>query len=226
MVIKPDRGEKSRTPLSKERVLLAALALADESGIESISMRKLAQMLGVKAMSLYNHVANKDEILDGIADMITSEIEIPDIKTDWKVAMRQKAISVREVLLRHPWVLSTYRVNYGSTRMRYYDSVIGILREAGFSIKMAYQAFMAMDSYVYGFALHEVISPFKVEERPDIAATMQPRITAEDYPYIAESMGYLLGSNSQEDSTSRSFESEFEFGLNLLLDGLERFKNR
>ena len=163
MAPQPEPNATPRIPLTRERVLRAAIALCDEGGIESLSMRKLGQQLGVEAMSLYNHVANKDDILDGIVDVVVNEIDVPPIGDDWKAALRQRANSARAVLSRHPWAtgLIESRTNPGPATLRYYDSVIGSLREAGFSIEMAAHAFSALDSYIYGFALQEVSLPFE-----------------------------------------------------------------
>ena len=131
----PDKAPQ--VPLSRERVLRAAIHLADEGGIEALSMRKLAQELGVKAMSLYNHVANKNDLLDGIVDVVIGEIEAPDLSTDWKTAMRRRATSTHEMLLRHPWATMVImsRVNVGPANLRYVDATLGCLREAGLFIR-------------------------------------------------------------------------------------------
>ncbi len=221
MTNQTDSSPAPRTPLTRERVLRAASAFADENGIESLSMRRLGQQLGVEAMSLYNHVANKDEILDGMVEMVVGEFEVPPEGVDWKVAMRQTAKSIHEVLLRHPWasVLIESRVQASPVRFRYGDAVSGTLRRAGFSIELAYRAFLTIESYIHGFTLQEVNCPFDAEERPDVAATLEPQIAVDEYPYLAEMIGLMM------QKGAAGYESEFEFGVNLILDGLERARD-
>jgi AcrR family transcriptional regulator len=212
---------KPRAPLSRERVLRAAIALADAGGIESLTMRKLGQELGVEAMSLYNHVANKDDILDGIVDLVFGEIEVPNVFDDWKVAMRRRGISVREVLVRHPWATSLMqsRTKPGPATLRHNDSVIGTLREAGFTIDMAAHAFSLLDGYIYGFALQQVNLPSRTsEESAELARNILEQLPADRYPHMAEMItDYAL-------KPGYDYAKEFEFGLDLILDGLERLR--
>lgn len=214
---KPKR--KRRTSLTKDRVLETALKLADESGIESLSMRKLAQQLRVEAMSLYNHVANKDEILDGIVDIIVGEIELPTGADDWRIGMRRRAISAREVLTGHPWAIGVMesRRNPGPTSLRYYESVIKCLRQAGFSIAHSAHAFSVLDSYIYGFVMQELKLPFdSADEVADVAANILKQMPANEYPYFTElTVEHIM-------QPGYDYGNEFEFGLNLILDGLER----
>src|SRR5579862_8977392 len=157
MAPKSRPAAKVRVPLSRDRVLLAAVAFADEHGIASLSMRKLGDVLGVEAMSLYNHVANKDQLLDGMVDVVFGEIDLPAGGADWKTAMRERAQSARQALGRHPWAIAqmSTRTSPGPATLRHHDAVIGALRTAGFSIAMTAHAFSAIDSYIYGFALQE-----------------------------------------------------------------------
>jgi AcrR family transcriptional regulator len=143
-------------------VLRAATVLADRVGVGSLSMRKLAQELGVEAMSLYHHVANKDDLLDGMVDLVFGEIELPSGDAGWKAAMRRRAISAREALRRHPWAtgLMESRSTPGAANLRHHDAVLGILRGAGFSVELAAHAYSLLDSYIYGFALQEKTVPF------------------------------------------------------------------
>src|SRR2546428_12485454 len=183
MAPRTDPTPEPRTPLSRERVLRAAAALADESGIDSLTMRKLGDALGAEAMSLYNHVANKDDVLDGMVDLVFSEIGLPSGGTDWKTAMRQRAISAREVLSRHRWAIGLMesRSSPGSATLRHHDAVIGSLRNRGFSIEMAAHAFSALDSYIYGFALQEASLPFETgEETAELAQTIMQQFPAEE----------------------------------------------
>ena len=155
-------GAEKRVPLNRDRLLRGAIAVADAGGLGSLTIRSLAQELGVKPMSLYHHVANKEEILDGIIDVVFSEIELLSTDVDWRSAMRHRAISARSVLRRHPWAtpLMESRTNPGPATLRHHDSVIGTLRRAGFSIQMAAHAYSLLDSYIYGFALEEAGLPF------------------------------------------------------------------
>lgn len=207
--------------LSRERVLRAAVRLADEGGIESLSMRKLAQDLGVKAMSLYNHVANKDDLLDGIVDIVVSEIEVPNFGVDWKTAMRRRAMSAHEVLLRHPWSTMPLvsRVNVGPAMLRYVDATLGCLREAGFSLEMADRAWNAIDSHIYGFTLQELNFPFETEEYSEAAKNGLSLIPADKYPYL---------NRLTHDVIEGRYDGihDFEFGLELILNGLDRFRHK
>jgi AcrR family transcriptional regulator len=201
--------------------LQAALLLADEAGIEALSMRKLAQQLSVKAMSLYNHIANKGDLIDGIVDRVVGEIEVPDLSLDWQVAMRQRAISAHAVLLRHPWATMPLvsRVNVGPAMLRYVDRTLGCLREAGFSLELADHAWNAMDSHIYGFTLQELNFPFEPEDYAAAAKSGLPLIPADRYPYLNQLTHAVLkgGYNGLHD---------FEFGLDLLLNGLEALRQR
>ncbi|MCI0572279.1 MAG: TetR/AcrR family transcriptional regulator C-terminal domain-containing protein [Myxococcaceae bacterium] len=217
MAKKPKARAKRRTPLSREKVLRAAVTLADEIGIGSLSMRRLGEELGVEAMSLYKHAANKDDILDGIVDLVVSEIQLPTIGGDWKVAMRRRATSAHEVLLRHPWatMLIVSRANVGPAMLRYVDATIGCLREAGFSYAMSDHAWNAVDSHVYGFTLQKLNFPFQPEEYAVAAKAFLPKLPADRYPY-------LRGLSQQVIDGSHDGLHDFQFGLELILDGLER----
>src|SRR5947209_7132103 len=180
---------KARKPLNREQVLRAAINLANQSGLESLSMRKLAQGLGVEAMSLYNHVANKDDLLDGMVDFVFTEIGLPPTGVDWKPAMRQRAISAREVLARYSWAIGVLesRSRPGPATLRHHDAVLGCLRQAGFSIAMAAHAYSVLDSYIYGFALQQASLPFKSsEETVAVADSILRQFPADAYPHLAE----------------------------------------
>jgi AcrR family transcriptional regulator len=182
-------------------------------------MRKLAYELGVEAMSLYHHVANKNAILDGIVDVVFSEIDLPSGEADWKTAMRQRAISAREALLRHPWAtgLMESRRTPGPANIRHHDAVLGVLRNAGFPVELAAHAYSLLDSYIYGFALQEVSLPFDTaEETAELAQTIMAAFPADAYPHLAElTIEHVL-------QPGYDYANEFEFGLDLILDGLER----
>ncbi|MBE9157404.1 TetR/AcrR family transcriptional regulator C-terminal domain-containing protein [Nodosilinea sp. LEGE 06152] len=215
---KENRSNKpERLPLSRERILQTALHLADEGGLEALSMRKLAQALGVKAMSLYNHIANRDDLIDGIVDSVVSEIEVPKPGADWKLAMRRRAISAHAVLLRHPWATMPLvsRINVGPAMLRYVDSTLGCLREAGFSFEMADHAWNAIDSHIYGFTLQELNFPIEASDYSEIAADYLSQIPADQYPY----MNQLTHQVIQGDYDGLH---DFEFGLDLILNGLDR----
>ena len=220
MAPKTKPATKPRSPLSRERVLLAAVALADEHGIASLSMRRLGDVLGVEAMSLYNHVANKDELLDGMVDLVFGEIDLPVGGADWKTAMRERAQSARQALGRHPWVivLMSTRTSPGPATLRHHDAVIGTLRAAGFSVALTAHAFSALDSYIYGFALQEATLPLgdTEEETAEVAQMMMAQVPAEEYPHLTEfTVEHIL-------QPGYDYGDEFGFGLDLILDGLEK----
>jgi AcrR family transcriptional regulator len=216
-------GRTRRTPLTRERVLHAAVALADASGSESLSMRKLGEAVGVEAMSLYHHVANKEDLLDGMIDVVFGEIDLPAGGEGWKTAMRQRAISARRVLSRHGWAIGFMesRSSPGPATLRHHDAVIGCLRDAGFSVELAAHAFSVLDSYIYGFALQERSLPFRTpEETAELAQDILAAVPADKYPHLAElTTQHVL-------RPGYDFGNEFEFGLDLILDGLERTSDK
>jgi AcrR family transcriptional regulator len=219
MIAKAGGGATLGAPLTKERVLRTAVLVADEGGVASLTMRRLAQRLGVEAMSLYHHVANKNEILNGMVDVVFSEIDLPPSEAGWKTCMRRRAISARDVLSRHPWAvgLMESRANPGPATLRHHDAVIGILRQAGFSVVLAAHAFSALDSYIYGFALQELNLPGNAaNELGEVTEAILEQMPAEAYPYLAEmAVEHIL-------KPGYAYANEFEFGLDLILDGLER----
>jgi AcrR family transcriptional regulator len=208
-----------RAPLSRDEVLRAAVALADESGIGSLSMRKLGQALGVEAMSLYNHVASKSVLLDGMVDIVFSEIGLPDADTGWKQAMRQRAISAREALSRHPWAIGLMesRRSPGPATLRHHDAVLGCLRAAGFSIETTAHAYSLLDSYIYGFALQEATLPFGTEEETaQVTQEIAGQLPAGEYPHLTElAITHVL-------QPGYRYADEFEIGLDLILDAIGR----
>ena len=209
-----------RVPLSRERVLGAAIALADARGIDALSMRKLAQELGVEAMSLYHHVAKKDDILNGIVDVVLDEIELPAKGAEWKDAIRQSAISAHEVFLRHPWACNLVLTMSGISpaRLRYMDALLASLREAGFPPELTYHGYHALDSHIMGFTLWQGNFPAN-EELADLAADFIRELPADEYPDLAEHIGqHITGSG-------HGGASDFEFVLDLILDGLERARD-
>jgi len=209
-----------RTPLSKDRVLQAAVTLADDVGISQLSMRRLGDALGVKAMSLYKHVADKDDILDGIVDIVTGEMALPTVGSDWRLSMRRRALSAHEVLLRHPWatMLLVSRTNVGPSMLRYVEATVGCLRAAGFSYALADRAWNALDSYVYGFTLQRIKSPFDPEKHSDVAESYLHMIPVAQFPHMHGMARNLIDGHHDGRQT-------LEFGLDLLLDGLEALRD-
>jgi AcrR family transcriptional regulator len=208
-----------RIPLNRERVLHAAVALADESGSEALSMRKLGEAVGVEAMSLYHHVANKDDLLDGMIDVVFGEIEMPSDCGDWMGSMRRRALSARQVLARHGWAIRFMesRTSPGPATLRHHDAVLGCLRNAGFSVRLAAHAFSVLDSYVYGFALQERSLPFDTpQQTAELAQEILARFPVNEYPHLAElTAEHVL-------QPGYDYGNEFAFGLDLILEGLER----
>jgi AcrR family transcriptional regulator len=210
----------NRMPLSSARVLRAAVALADETGLASFSMRGLAHELGVVPMALYKHVANKEELLDGMVDVVFGEIELPAAELRWRSAMQRRAISTREALRRHSWAIGMMESRHpGPANLRNHNAVMGCLREAGFSFEMAIHAYSAQDAYIYGFALQE--KDLALETVTSAGEAAQRRVQAidalDDYPYLAEIAAKLPDSGYDADV-------EFAWGLDLMLDGLERLR--
>jgi AcrR family transcriptional regulator len=215
----PELGNErpgERAPLSRERVLRGAVAIADAAGTGALTIRSIARELGVKPMSLYHYVAGKDDILDGIVDLVFSEIELPSPGGDWQAEMRRRAISARRVLRRHPWAIGLLesRANPGAATLRHHDATIGTLRKAGFSVAMTAHAYALLDSYVYGFALQEASLPFKPETVAGVAGPASQQISARDYPHFTEmATEHIL-------QPGYDFGNEFEIGLSVILDAL------
>ncbi len=206
---------RPRLPLTSERVLRAAIALADERGIDSLSMRKLARELGFEVMSLYNHVANKRALLNGMVDLVASEIARPAEGGDWKAAMRRSAISARGVLLSHPWACLLWSGTWpGSARLQYAESLLRCLRDAGLSKELAHRGSHALNTHILGFALQELALPLNEAETGQAAADLLLEIPRDEFPYLAEHVMQHLG-ESTEDGV-------FEFVLDLILEGLDR----
>lgn len=210
----------TRKPLSRPRVLQAAVALADEAGLEAFSMRGLAQELGVVPMALYKHVANKEELLDGMVDIVFSEIELPSGDLDWRSAMRRRALSTREALKRHSWAIGMMESRHpGPANLRNHDAVMGCLRKAGFSFKTAIHAYSVQDAYIYGFALQERDTGFKTPDSAGEAAQRRAETIGalEDYPHLVE-IATKLPASGYDNAV------EFAWGLDLILDGLEQLR--
>jgi AcrR family transcriptional regulator len=212
---------QSRLPLSRERILRAALGLADQGGIEALTMRKLGEALGFEAMSLYNHVANKDDVLDGILDLVLDECEPPSPAVDWDESIRASAISVHEALRRHPWsctlLMAPGRIR--PARLHYMDVLLGRLREAGFAAETTYHAYHVLDGYIFGFSLWETSHIYSAEEASSLVAKFAQVITPDTYPYLYEHAQQHLGEGPHREVMA------FEFGLDLIVEGLKRIRD-
>lgn len=208
---------RDRPRISRERVLAAAVSLADESGLAALTMRSLADALGVKPMSLYHHVANKEEILDGIVDVVFAEIELPTPGADWREEMRRRAHSARRVLAQHPWALALMetRTSPGPATLRHHDSMLGVLRAAGFSLAATAHAYAVLDAFVYGFALQEASLPFDgADSVAAVAAPMLASFPPDAYPHMVEfATQHVLAPGYR-------FGDSFDVGLELILDGV------
>jgi AcrR family transcriptional regulator len=218
MSAQTNAGVRRRAPLTRERVLQTAVRRADEGGIEALSMRKLGQELGVEAMALYHHFANKDDLIDSMVDLVFGEIGLPPGGGDWRNAMRERAIVVRDALLRHQWAvgLMESRRRPGPANLRHHDAVIGSLRAGGFDIAMAAHAYSLLDSYIYGFALTKLNLPFETsDDVAEVAQSMLEPFPRDEYPNMVEILTDHVMKPGYE------YGGEFDYGLDLILDGLE-----
>jgi AcrR family transcriptional regulator len=213
-------SETKRPALTRDRLLRAAVELADAGGLGSVSMRRLAAALGVEAMSLYHHVAGKDDLLGGMLDVVVGEMEVASPEHGWKEALRRSAISAHDVLVRHRWAAGLMMTaGVGAARLRFMEGLLATLRRSGFSADLTHHAYHALDSHIVGFTLWQVSLP-PSEELTGLAADFLRQLDAESYPYFAEHVEQHLG-----DSAASGAE-EFAFGLDVLLDGLERLRDR
>jgi AcrR family transcriptional regulator len=204
-------------------VVAAAVELADEDGIEALSMRKLAQALGVEAMSLYHHVANKDELLDAMVDVVFTEVDLPAADGPWMVEVRGRCTSLREVLLRHPWAVGRLdsRRNPGMATLVHHDAVIGCLRAGGFTVRKAALAFATLDAYVFGFVVQQLGLPMEPgEDTAELAAEILASAPTDALPHLAEMAAEYVALPGYE------FANEFEPGLDLILEALERTRRK
>ena len=207
----------SRTPLSRDRIINAAATVADGAGLVAVSMRSVAKVLGVEAMSLYHHVPSKEALLDDLADWVFARIDLPEVGESWREAITVRARSARSVLTAHPWALGMMESrNPGPALLQHHDRLLGVLMTEGFSAALATHAFSAIDAYVYGFALTETSLPFEPGDRAEEAFAVTVAAPAELYPHIARSRAELFGGGGY------AFADEFDYGLELLLEGLER----
>ena len=215
------RPTENRTPLNRQRVLEAAVELADRDGLQALSMRKLGQSLDVEAMSLYNHVKNKDDLLDGIVDLVVGEFDSPLDREGlgWQATLRRCAIAAHAALLRHPWsaALAESRPSSGPARLRYYDDLMGMLRQAGFSVMGTYRANIILDSYIYGFALQEVSWPSEEAGESALAAAFMDRTVQAEYPHLYDTAELAARGEIW-------LSTDFEVGLDVILQSLERIR--
>ncbi|MCW7459514.1 TetR/AcrR family transcriptional regulator [Leptospira bandrabouensis] len=217
--LKLSKKAKKKQTLSRKLVLEFAIRIADEFGLEKLSMRHLASSLGVEAMSLYNHVKNKDEVLDGMVDLVISKITLPRIGGDWKLEMITRAKSAREILILHPWATSLIvsRMNVGEGMMTYFDTTLGCLHAAGFSLQTADHIINTIDSHIYGFILQELNFPIDPNDFAKQAESFMPQLELSPFSHIT---------NLGKEVVSGKYNGihDFAFGLNLILDGLEKLR--
>ena len=210
---------KSRVPLSRDRALEVAVRIADTEGLGALTMRRLAQELGVEAMSLYHHVANKEDILDGMVDALFGEIELPDPGFGWRTAMSRRAYSMRAAMILHPWSIPVVesRKAPGPATLRHHDAVLGCLRAGGFSVVMTAHAYSLLDAYIFGFVAQEVQLPFESgEQTAELAQMILAGLPVDAYPHLREfTAEHVL-------TPGYDYGDEFDFGLELILGSLER----
>ncbi|MCO4762019.1 MAG: TetR/AcrR family transcriptional regulator C-terminal domain-containing protein [Myxococcales bacterium] len=213
------RKRRRTTPLSRDQILRSAVEVADADGVRGLSMRKIARKLGVEAMSLYNHVKNKDDILDGMVEIVVADIAVPEVGGDWQESMRRRALSAHETLMAHPWaaMMLMSRVNVGPVVLAYVDRTIGCLIEAGFSYALADYAWNTLDAHIYGFTLQRLNFPFEPDEFADTAESFMPQMPPAELPY-------LLGMAQEVIAGRHDGVQELGFGLDLIIAGLERLR--
>lgn len=217
----PASGTAARRPLTRDRVMRAALDVADAGGIAGLTIRSLAAELGVKPMSVYHHVANKEEILDGIVDLVFAEIDLPDPDGDWRAQVRRRVTSTRAALVRHPWAVAVLesRTSPGPANLRQHDAMLGTLRSGGFSVRAAGHAFALLDAYVFGVAVQEASLPFEeAEGAGEVAAGLTEEFASGQYPHLVELATEVVMQPGYD------FRDEFGFGLDLLLNALESLR--
>jgi AcrR family transcriptional regulator len=211
-------GQEVRVPLSRQRVLDHAVAVADAGGLASLTMRSLARELGVRPMALYHYFTNKDEILDGIVDLVFGEMELPSADGEWRAEITRRAASARSVLRRHPWAIALMesRSTPGPATLRHHEAVLATLRGAGLSLEMTGHAYALLDAFVYGFAIQEAALPFGADTAPEVTASIAAQFSPDEYPHLVE-YAYERAMQPGYD-----FGDEFEFGLDVILHALER----
>ncbi len=214
-------SDGDRPAVTRDRILDAALALADEGGLEALSMRRIGKTLGVEGMALYNHVANKDDILDGIVERVLAEIPLPVEWRDWKDEMRERAVAARRIFLRHPWAIGLLEARYAGSspaRLGYFDAILGCLRAGGFTPTISMRAFSIIDSFLYGFVLQELSLPFDDPDSLEDVGEDLLRQMADAYPHLTEA-------TVQAMADGWDYSEQFEFGLDLILGALGSLRN-
>jgi AcrR family transcriptional regulator len=218
-----DSKSEPRPRLNRQFILRTALELADRDGIDALTMRKLAQELNFEAMSIYHHVANKNDLRDGMIDLVFAEIDLPSRADHWKDSLRARSISAHNALIRHPWAIGLMEsgTTPGQANLRHHNAVLGCLRENGFSLPATAHAYSLLDSYIYGFALQEINLPFKnSEDAVDVAAIMMAQMVPDEYPYLTEiAVKHVL-------QPGYAYAQEFEIGLRLVLEAIEKLRNQ
>lgn len=216
-----DSKATARPRLTRDLVLKKALEIADREGIHALTMRRLAQELGVEAMSLYHHVANKVQLHDGLINLVFAEIELPSMQENWKTALRSRSISAYQALVRHPWSvgLMESRTSPGLATLQHHERVLACLRKGGFSVVATAHAYSLLDSYIYGFALQELNLPFNTaDEAAPVAESMMNQMLEGEFPYLTEiAMEHVL-------QPGYAYSNEFRIGLEIILDALERLR--
>lgn len=213
--------DSNRPPVTRERILDTAFALADEGGLEALSMRRIGRALGVEGMALYNHVTNKEDILDGIVERVLAAIPLPATTGDWKSEMRERAVAARRLFLRHPWAIGLLEARHAGSspaRLGYYDAVLGCLRRAGFTPSLSMRAFSIIDSFLYGSILQELSLPFDDSGSLEEVGEDLLRQMADAYPHLTEA-------TVQAMETGWDYSEQFQSGLDLILDGLESHRD-
>lgn len=220
-----------RGPLTRDELVEAAIGIADNEGLEALSMRRLGRAVGVEAMSLYNHVDGKTALLEAVLERVISHIEIPE-GDDWKAILRERTLRARAALLPHPWAAALLESTLVASpeKLRQGDHILGVLRRGGFPLGLAYRAFMTIDSYLYGFLLQEIHWPSTRAEIAAARATMEARMGAQNYPNLSEMLSWYMAEDEARPRAGRAgrtpYQAEFEFGLDLILDGLEESLRR
>ncbi len=222
---KAKSASKKRVALTSDAVIEKGVELADRDGVDSLSMRRLAAELGVEAMSLYNHVANKDQLLNGMTELVWARVYVPRPNREWQTEIRLRYSSARTVILAHPWLVKVIEsCRSGPLLLATTNSMLGCLRGAGFPVHLAYRALLVLDSYLYGFALQEVWWPHTRSELPQVVNEMLPQVPQDQYPHLVELMGYVacVTTGPSNGRGPWEYRAEFEFGLDLVIQGLNQ----
>lgn len=226
MTRKVSRSVRSRSKLTREAVIQKAVELADREGVEALSMRKLASELGVEAMSLYNHVSSKEQLVAGMAELVWQRVYVPNVEGPWYDELRLRYLTAHSLILAHPWVpkaIESCRV--GPLLLAAANAVLGCMRNAGFPLHLAYRALLVLDSYLYGFAFQETSWPHARSELPQVVTEMLPEVPTQQFPHLVELMEYVARVSAHVPPEAKGFtqyRAEFEFGLDLVLSGFGR----